>query len=282
VYVPEAYKPNDRYGILVWTGVTEFSQEWFPVVARHHLIFIDLHKGGRNFVPLGLWVDAVFNLKQRYNIDDTRIYTAGFSNGGRNASRAQVAYPEVFNGCLCLAGDNFYEDFKFAVTVEPFGPCWQGPLEQIKKNVRIAMMRGEHDTFTPDEGRRQLEGLLLDGFQHVSLFVVPLIGHQHCDPVWFEKGINALDHPPTLKPPTTAPTTDSHPNVFQIAQAKRLLNTARFWNETAWPRNPGPVETRRYLQKILDDYPTTPSGRLAREMLSKLDAPATQATRPAR
>jgi predicted esterase len=278
-YVPPAYKPNVPHGILVWTGVTVFSPEWFPILARHKLIFIDPDKRDRTYVPAGLWVDAVHNLKKRYNIDDNRIYAAGFSNGGRNARDALVTHPDVFRGCLCMAGDNFYYEFDRKITVDQALFSWQGPSDEIKESVRIVLMRGERDTFTPEEGRRQFEGLALDGFQHLSFFVVPGIGHQHPNAAWFEKGINALDHPPTLKPPTTTPTREPDPTPAQIAQANRILNTANFWNATRWQGHPGPREVRRFLDKILDEYPTTPAAATAREMLQRLDQPTTRRAR---
>ncbi len=274
VYVPESYNPKTPHGILVWTGVTQFSPDWFPVLARHKLIFIDPDKRDRTYVPAGLWVDAVHNLKKQYNVDDTRIYTAGFSNGGRNARGALITHPDVFRGCFCIAGDDFYDDYKQAITVEGTVYAWQGDIESIKKSVRIVMMRGQHDTFTPEEGRRQFEGLILDGFRHVSFFVAPNIGHQHPNADYFEKGINALDNPPELKPPTTAPTKDPNPTPGQIAHAKRLMNTVTFWHETAWPPHPGPRLVRAYLKKILTDYPTTPAAKEARDFQDKLDAPA--------
>jgi len=140
--------------------------------------------------------------------------------------------------------------------------------------MRIVMIRGERDRFTPAEGRLQYEGLLLDGFERVTFLVAPGIGHNHVNAAWFEKGITALDHAELRKPPTTAPTSQPHPQVGQIAQAQRLFVTARLWHISPGPLDAGRGEARRYLKQLLDDYPTTPAAKQAREMLKMLDAEA--------
>jgi hypothetical protein len=94
--------------------------------------------------------------------------------------------------------------------------------------VRLAIMTGEKDSiFEADISRMNFQGLVLDGFRHVSYFEIPRGGHNHPDDTWFERGLDALDHPPDLRPPTTSPTREPHPGPGQIAQAARLLHTAQ-------------------------------------------------------
>ena len=250
--------------------MTKFSPEWFLVLARHRLIFVEPDKRDRKYVPIGLWLDAVYNLKAQYKVDESRVYAGGFSNGGARAAGVLTVAPELFHDCLCMALDDFYETYKGQVTSVANARWGGGDLDEIKRTVRIVLMRGQRDSFTPEQGRLQMQGLVLDGFRHVSLLVVPNIGHQHPGADYFEKGIVALDHPPDLKPPTTAPLASGRPSPGQIAQAARLLNTARFWHETVYSGHPGPREARLCLRQILDDYPTTPSAAKAVEMLKQL------------
>ena len=124
-----------------------------------------------------------------------------------------------------------------------------------------------------------MDGLLLDGFQRVTLLTVPGLGHALPSIVWFEKGIVALDEAKPRTPPTTAPTTQPNPQAGQIAQANRLLASARIAIEerdrvvTKYPnaaaRNA--VRARELLQRVLDDYPTTPAAGKARAMLDQMD-----------
>src|SRR5213076_38067 len=100
-------------------------------------------------------------------------------------------------------------------------PRWGGPFdyEKLKKEMRLVIMTGEKDpVFEPDISRMNHEGLLMDGFRQVTYFEIPRGGHNHPDDTWFERGLNALDHPQLKTPPTTAPTNDPNPLPSQIAQ----------------------------------------------------------------
>ena len=47
-------------------------------------------------------------MTRRYAIDESRIYVAGFSGGGKVASMLAVIYPEVFDGAIPMGGTGFY------------------------------------------------------------------------------------------------------------------------------------------------------------------------------
>jgi hypothetical protein len=223
-------------------------------------------------VPTGLYLDAAHNMKRKYAIDEKRVYTCGFSNGGHTAAVMVARYPQVFHGGLFLCGDWFYDvNLQHEPMLLGLGTWWDGPIDQLHKDIRLVLMRGARDTFTPKEGRDQYDSLVLDGFEHVSFFVVPNKGHEHPDSVWFEKGIDALDNSKPLKPPVTQPTTQPHPSAGQIAQAKRILATGKLWKECSHAGSPGADEAKHYLQQVIDEYPTTASAKFARELLSEMN-----------
>jgi len=146
VVVPPNYRPGQNWGLLVWTGVTKFSPEWFDVLARRKLLYIAAVHWDLSIV------DAVENLKKQYTLDEKRIYTAGFSDGAREAAVLLTTYPEVFRGggLFLMGGSEFYDCYPTDVlTNENSGLDWQGPLDQIKKEMRLILTRGELDTFTP-------------------------------------------------------------------------------------------------------------------------------------
>ncbi len=168
-------------------------------------------------------------------------------------------------------------------TAEPSLPTWRGPLDQIKKNVKIVMMKGGRDAdWTPQEGRSDYAALGLDGFVHVSYLEVPDLGHRPPDAAWFERGIVALEESTPLTPPVIGPTKQPQPLPTQIAQAKRILMTAQYYleqkvnenlpeNVKAKARRSSQDKARQYLKQVLDEYPTTPAAAKARTPLQTLD-----------
>src|SRR5207248_1721888 len=53
-------------------------------------------------------LDAVHNLKKNYNIDEKRIYVAGFSAGGEIASTILAAWSDVFRGGVFMNAGGFH------------------------------------------------------------------------------------------------------------------------------------------------------------------------------
>jgi predicted esterase len=284
-YVPPSYRPNVPHGLIVWIspGPPDVEPAWFDVLARHKLIWVspDVMRDNTGLIRIGLPIDGVHNMKARYNIDDERIYVAGFSGGGLHASELVHIFPDVFRGAFCLNGEDFYGGMRKAEDgrLEPGADAfmhWVGPLDPIKRDLRLVILTGEKDPINePEISRANYESLVLDGFERVTFLQVPNGVHQHPSAAWFEKGINALDHTERATPPTTSPTADPDPLPGQVAQAHRLLSTAqanldddyRFDMDRKFKQN----AARDYLQQIVSDYPTTPSAAPARELLAWMD-----------
>ncbi|MCY2953634.1 MAG: hypothetical protein NTU53_16895 [Planctomycetota bacterium] len=280
VFVPLGYRPGVPHGLFVWTGVTEVPSAWQAIFSRHKLICIassitTVRKGLLRNAQLPL--DAVHNMKNLYDIDENRVYIGGFSAGGGMASRMVCAFPDVFRGGYFLLGGRFYVTYKnqngqWETTVERMTPGWKGPLDRIRKDMRLVFMRGEDDTvYSPQEDRGQCEGLLLDGFTRVTYIEVPRLGHELPSALWFEKGIVALDQSKPKTPPTTGPASQPYPLPGQIAQAQRLVATARMWLDARGgaiaPRHRD--RAREYLQRVLREYPSTPAAAKARQLLDE-------------
>jgi hypothetical protein len=289
--IPAGYKPDVAYGLLIWMGVADFPSAWLESMSRHKLILV-VANTTRGHVPLyGPPLDIVYNMKKRYRIDENRVYASGFSAGGQFATMMLKAFPDVFRGGLFLMGGYFYlsrvdEIGRREPTVEQTVPAWKGPLDQIKKDVKIVIMKGGRDLeWTPQEGRSDYAALGLDGFVHLCLLEIPDYGHQPPEAEWFEKGIAALDKSQPLVPPVTGPTKEPQPQLTQIAQAKRILVTAQFYLEQKVPeklrddvksklRQSLRDTARKYLNQVLEDYPTTPAATKARELLQTMDQPS--------
>jgi hypothetical protein len=227
---------------------------------------------------MGLALDAAHNMKKRYNVDPGRVYVGGYSNGGQLAAYVIRGFSQEFSGAYCMLGYSFYGGWlneKGQVEAGLSHWAWHGPLDRIKKDVKLVLMDGGGDPqCRPGAGKAASEAFLLDGFQRVSFLEVPKLGHRPPDSAWFEKGLVALEAKPKT-PPATQPTKDPNPGPGQVAQARRILVTAqeRLDGAKKTGKPPGP-SARKYLEQVVEEYPTTPSAAQARELLKQHYPPA--------
>ena len=187
VVVPRSYRPDMPHGLFVFiiTNDVPAPQGWVDALAHRKLIWVSPRNAGNDRdwpVRLCLALDAVHNMKKRYNIDEQRIYIAGFSGGGNIASTIIRGYPEVFRGAYCMhvysfGGGRKDEHGLWEPTLDR--RAWRGPIDAIKKDVRLVLMDGEGDPdAVPGAARATCEGLRLDGFERVNWLEVPKLGHR--------------------------------------------------------------------------------------------------------
>jgi hypothetical protein len=280
VYVPSDYDGTSAYGLLIWVnfgaGGSVPVKGWLDVLNHRKLIWIGPNMAGNGRywpIRVGLALDAAANMKSLYRIDPARIYVAGLSGGGRAASMLGVGFPDVFTGGCYIAGCDYYRDVPLG---EP-GRFWQRnffppprPIFKLAKtSSRHVLFTGEGD-INFDQTECNYKAFLGDGFQHVTLFEPPQMGHAPPDPKWFEKGIAALDTPPApaTKPaaarPKPAPDAIPAPDMLtqQTREAESDLRSARLYiNAKLYP------QARQRLTRILQKYPTTPAAAEARKLL---------------
>jgi hypothetical protein len=281
--VPPVYSRGSAYGLFVWInpGGAQVPPGWAAPLARHRLIFISPNGyfNAPALMQTGMPLDAVQNMTRLYNIDPPRVYIAGHSGGGLAASRMLHSFPDVFRGAFLMNGEDFYlGHHSEAGVLEPTAsatPRWRGPLdyEQLKRDLHIVILTGERDTiFEPEISRMNYRGLLMDGFERVTFFEIPQGGHVLPDASWFERGLEALDAPELKRPPATEPTSDPHPSADQLAQATRLLATAQeiIDGDNGWIP-PEREFAKHCLQRLIEDYPTTPAAATARELADWID-----------
>jgi poly(3-hydroxybutyrate) depolymerase len=261
-------------------GVSPFSPAWLDALARHKLILVVAPNVTGGGIPrMGLPLDVVHNLKSLYDVDDKRVYVAGFSAGASSSASLLAGYPDVFRGGLFLNSGPFYRCVAEPTVLSGI-PEWHGPLDRVKRETAIVLMWGQRDPqYTAAECKAQYEGLVLDGFERAAMFIVPGEGHAPPNAAWFERGVAALDATKPKPAPTTAPTTQPKPEPGQVAQARRLLTTARLvlqWRDREAKKYPAAAKRQEdqageYLRQVIADYPTTPSAPVAREMLDKIE-----------
>ena len=278
VVVPRGYRPGAPYGLFVFIspGEAQAPRAWLEVLARHKLIWVSANNAGTSRgipIRMGLALDAAHNMKKRYNLDPARIYVGGYSNGGQLASYVIRGFSQEFSGAYCMLGYSFYGGrLNDKGQVEPgvSSWAWHGPIDRIKKDVKLVLMDGEGDPqCRPGAARASSEAFLLDGFQRVNFIEVPRLGHRPPDRAWFEKGLLALEAKPKT-PPTTRPTRDPNPGPGQVAQARRMVVTALEHIDGAAKNGRPPGQgSRRLLERVVEEYPTTPAAAQARDLLAQ-------------
>ncbi len=204
VYVPQKYKGDEPYGLLVWISPIDPGQVrgiWKPVLDKHKLIWVGANRAGNPreiWQRLGLAVDAAANMPLRYEIDTKRVYVSGLSGGGRCASLLGVAYPDVFAGAMPIVGCNYFRSIP--VPGRP-GKFWRGTFrrpsgklfQHARRQSRFVLLTGETDANRAQTKATYEHGFKRDRFRHVQYIEVPGMGHAAPDAKWFEKGLMMMD-----------------------------------------------------------------------------------------
>ena len=203
VFVPAIYDPAKPIGLMVF--ISSSPQGWVPykqTCEQHYCIWVSANKSGNDRPPpirWGLALDAVFNLKKLYAIDDDRVYLSGISGGGRAASMAAMQFPEVFQGALYSCGQNFYKDVPMPSKPGYFWPsAMPAPktafLEPTKAENRFVFHTNEKD-FNREE-THEIEALYRkEGFKHTLLIEEPGKGHELYSAETLSKALDFLDAP---------------------------------------------------------------------------------------
>jgi hypothetical protein len=286
VYVPADYTGDKPFGLLVFVNPHPSGrppQNYLPLLDKHHLIYVGPNKVGNDrFVRLrmGLAIDAVENMRKRYKIDPDRIYVSGISGGGRVASMLGVGFADVFRGGFYIIGCDFYKEEKSTEKNGYYRRSYNVPPAKIfnlaRKASKHVFLTGDNDG-NRDQTQLYYNGFKRDGFEHITYFQVPGMGHQAPDAEWFEKGLTALDEPvaappvtATAKRPTAPATRPAAPTAQALdrpAIAARLLATAQMYVD-----NKQYERGREKLAWIAQNFADTPAGVTARRLLNELKA----------
>jgi predicted esterase len=212
-YVPADYKPDTPYGLVVWVNAQDgggMRDDWKPVMDKYKLIWVGANKSGNDQglflrrIPLAL--DAVYNMTKRYNISSNRTYIAGYSGGGRTASRMAMHYPDVFAGGVFVDGVDYWETIPETNTRSTWTPGMTKPkprcLAMANQRGRYVLLTGDKDMNLVQTGDYYKQGYKKK-FRHVLYLQVPGMEHTTPPPEWWEKAIVFLE---TAASQTNAPT----------------------------------------------------------------------------
>ena len=285
-YVPTNYDPKTPVGIIVYLGykdTTATPEPWQPVLEKSHLIFISsvAHHGDHYSpsVPLaqavGLAMDAIYNLKKLYAIDEKRIYEMSLTDGG---PRAMFALSDMCSGFIVGFDTEYYSPLAIAEN-KFFPPTMHQPPSELKSRVmRLPIFFADGDG---DSGREweaamlRLNAMKGTGFSHVMLAKLSLeddVHYPNLKAEWFEQQalpfLDGASKPPAAKTPiaatkpgsATKPASAAKP--VEQSEPQHLLSQAHLYLN-----NNRPDIARTKLQQILTQYPNDPAAVQAKQLL---------------
>ena len=183
------YLPNNnssaKPGVMVYVSPRETGKidpRWRDVMDQQNLVYIAANDSG-NRKPVNrrmvLAIMAIRALAGQHSFDNNHIIVAGFSGGGRVASKLASQYPEVFTGALYICGVDYWKKD-------------QTPkVERLLQN-KFVFLTGSRD-FNRDETKRIYRRYIKAGAQQSKLMVIPGMSHEHPDAAALTEALQFLN-----------------------------------------------------------------------------------------
>ena len=249
VYVPKAYKPNDKpFGLIVWISPGEgvgMQPSWPKVLDKHEMIYIAPHDvPNQSHVVWRAFMatESVRQARKHFNIDPDRIYISGFSGGGRVSSHLAMFCADLFTGCFAMCGSNFYRDVP-AGGNKVWPGFWRNPdmnlVKLARTRSRFVLLTGSLD-FNRESTQAASEAMEKDKFAHVTYLEIPGGDHHpvHVNEEWFDKGVTALDAPVFEEAESTYQRGIDFENRKKLGEALTSYESAvRHAREQAWVKD---------------------------------------------
>jgi Esterase PHB depolymerase len=173
-----------------WDDV-RLPEGWRDVLDRFGMIFVSAAHSGNDVAdgrrePLA--VLAAYNVMQRFGVDPTRVFVAGFSGGSRIAMRLALAYPDLFRGALLNAGS------------DPIG-SGQAPLPprelslRFQESSRLVYVTGDRDTLHLAMDAASLESMRKWCVFNVVQRITPWSAHEEASAAALARALEALEAP---------------------------------------------------------------------------------------
>lgn len=200
VYIPGT-KPPAGYGVFVFIPPWQenvMPRGWETAFDTQGVIFVSATRSGNEESPLGrrepLAILAAYNVMQRFPVDRSRVYIAGFSGGSRVALRVALGYPDLFRGAFLDAGSD--------PIGEPDLPLPPRALfEQFRASSRLIYVTGTHDDFHMTQQSGSVGSMSHFCVANVSTQPVAGLGHALAPPSVLAAALAALSTP--VPPPSS-------------------------------------------------------------------------------
>ena len=202
VRLPADYDPRKPAGLLVWSSPSargSIPRVFGAVLDELNLVCIGSDNTGNDRdVPdkFQMVFDAVATARQRFHIDDRRIYITGMSGGGKVTSILAMCFPDVFAGAIAIVGfgcystlDDSWAEHRNAYFAEP-----RGRLLNLARSHRMALVGGPPD-FNYAEMSERAARLEADGFRNIRFFSYPDMAHVMPTAERFAEAMRWVDEP---------------------------------------------------------------------------------------
>jgi FimV-like protein len=262
IYVPTKYDPKNPPGLIVQIfqdGSPNIYEPLRPILDEQNLIMIATHKDHRPVLnAVGLCFDAVYNLKQAYAIDSSRVYFIGL---GQTEEPIGWCTGELFVGDVYIGWVGWNRPLSgnpplFEVNPPP------ALMRQAKQHMQILAFPAEQNSPDNIYWQKTVAGTMRsDGFDHV---LVAPVGHdQILRPEWFRQTLQQLHS--VKSNATVAHAAATKPST--INEPERLLNLAQ-----AYISSGAKDMARTKLNQIIEKYPNDPAAKKAQALLDELDS----------
>lgn len=296
-YVPQNYDPSVPCGIFVYLGYKDseaLPQDWEPALDKAHMIFITpVNHHGEDFpnsIPswqmMGLAFDAVHNLRQRFHIDERRIYRM---SKGQDSMRFALASADVFSGFV-VTGDDTWAAPIVLPNRSQYPQAFLPPPPPLFAEARTRAFILATEDWGPPEScwHMRTPAMKRGGFEHILELKLTWLGDLHYPMMkvqWFEDtALPFLDSiaaqtsksapvkipthtpGPASPPPIASPATQTGPAAPTPAaanpDAQRLMTLAELYVKAKQPKR-----AREKLEAIIRLYPNDPAAGKAKEIL---------------
>ena len=186
IYVPDSYDAALPAGAVVYVSPQSKGGPptmWKRALHDKNLIWIGARNAGNRVAVnkrMFLAMLAPRVLARDYVLDTERIYVAGFSGGGKTASRVSSAKPDIFRGGIYIAG------------AEMWGSNTPPPKLDLIRQNRHVFLTGSND-FNEMLTRRVYTAYKHAGVENSELIVVRRLGHELPDRKTFIRAVDYLD-----------------------------------------------------------------------------------------
>jgi hypothetical protein len=257
-YVPPDYDGSKPFGVVVQSfqdGSPDVFETWRPVLDEHHLIMVATKKDHLPFgTNTGVCLDAVYNLRQSYNVDPTRVYLFGLS---KYIEPVGLSTGDVFTGGIYAWWCDYYAQVGTTAPLVNYKPS-AAVLRPAKTHMQVLAF---HEEAGQDSYHAAMSAAMKsDGFDHVA--VAP-VGHDELLTAdWFDKMLKLVESVKASQP-TTATAAASQPVVDEPV---RLLHLAQAYISSGMPDR-----ARDKLNLLIQKYPNDPAAAKARELLGQIN-----------
>ena len=260
IYVPPDYSADKPAGIVVYMsedGANGTPATLQTVLNKRNLIFIMARKPNLSLCEeTGLSIDAVFNLKTRYHIDDRRVFLMGLGW----IEEAGLATPDVFAGDVWIWNTGYWKSFPINRTqIYPgHGHAPSSEMLALAKH-RPHVFGFETDNY--NDGIRSLVPgqMTRDGFEHMFKAVITGddISYPGLKPDWFGKMLDMLESVSMAKPKISIqPSGPSAASMLELAKAYLSAGKSDLAKEK--------------LRLLIQKYPADPATESAKKLLAQI------------